>query len=243
MKTFKSIILFCSLSILSSFVWTPLSSAAPALSLPVPPAINPRLQPKLYKFIPPPHYTIAPVSARRHFWLGLSLRKGFVLSSKLTAITASVGYQWEYFGVDLRTHFGSSLYDRISVTTDHPVSEFNPPPGNFEVERPRFPSNPWNFTLIEPGLSVTTRFLQDYVPLLSQKARFGLAYGMFTDISNSVKLTGILASFEGALQYQLWNNSPFAVELGLTYFYGKVKNEAELPITFLTSSFSVLYWF
>lgn len=164
----------------------------------------------------------------------------------------SVGYQFKRMALDLRGNLSSLDYGAISVLPgqsdfqDEPI-EGEPIPET-ELTRVRSDSDSWSYFQLEPGISVTGQFFADRFPRLSQRARFGVGLGRFTDRVNELQFLSITATFEADLEYQLFPASRWALRLGGAWQTGVLKRqddirdvEKRLPVSWLQASFSLLY--
>ena len=185
----------------------------------------------------------------KKMWVGVSgaatLFPGGLFGGSLAA-----GCQFHTLGLDLRAGYYKAGFGSISPPPS-PADLVNAPSDSTaEVYRPRSGSDPWTMLEVEPGMSVTARFFREYLPQLSERARFGAGYGSFSDQLNALKFTGFLASFEGALQYQLNPKRPFAVEFAVNWHVGQIslsgqssERDSQLSISYVTSALSLVYWF
>jgi len=191
----------------------------------------------------------------------LGLRLGGVyrpLGSSQAGGSLAFQYQKEYVGFDIRGSYYSTSYGAIraiaedsmrqSAQTDGLASATQP---DSEINRVRSQDDSWRFWMVEPGISVRGRLFVDRFPRLTEKVRFGLSYGGYTDATNAIAFTGILASLEMGLEYQLSPTVPIAIEGALNYRYGILRrsvplateNLGQLPVQFWEMSLAFNYWF
>jgi hypothetical protein len=194
------------------------------------------------------------VLSGRHYWIDLAGLTNTGLSS--TGAHVGVGYRWKFFGVDLRYSYGKTRYGGISVLEDSTQTTgpiWAQETFGSELERERSDNDQWNYSSFEPGISIESKLFLKALPLLTQRARVGFAYGKFQDEANAISFTSYLLTIEAALIYQLGEGSPFAVTGALQWNTGDLvsTNDANLtsqadrhlPVNWIGSSFGFLYSF
>lgn len=196
---------------------------------------------------------ISPKIAAKHplyFRAGLTGVPG--LATQLGgAVTA--GYHWRYLSADLRATIASAPYGTISTEPDalsDPTGFESAADPGAELNRARSDDDAWGLILVEPGISVGARLFADFLPMLTQRARFGLAWGSFSDQENELGFSARLYSFEAGLQYHLAPSSPFAIEASVTGYAGTLARkegassaqQGRLPVAWLVYSIGVSYW-
>lgn len=186
----------------------------------------------------------------RHFWVQAGPESSF---PNLYGLKFGAGYQSKFLAVDLRWQMGAGEYQAFytepdeapddaeaMASTSDPTSEMN---------RPRTLEDAWSFWRIETGIGVRAHLFPSWLPLLTEKARFGLGLGGFMDRKNSLGFKGYTWSFEASLQQQLGYKSKFGIELAGTWHVGwAVSSErptltGRIPVTWVTTSLGFLFWF
>lgn len=175
----------------------------------------------------------------------------------LQGFRGAVGWQGRYLSLDFRVNIGSTpysvLYTRESPSdlTDTRDSKFHP---DSEFNRYRVHGDMWKYQYYEPGVGVSgklfSNYFGSYLPRLSERGRFGYGWGPFTDSKNGLIFSSQLLTFEAALQYQLGQKSPFAVDLAATAVSGVIQNKRfltqnmnRLPVSWMTLTASLFIWF
>ncbi len=185
------------------------------------------------------------------FWVKLGTMLG---GYGLAGGTVAAGYQHEVFGVDLRMLYASCTYGSISTApNESDVSSYpdgNPDGPDAEQNRFRDPSDKWSMFLVEPGISATARLFPNLLPLMSEKSRIGVGFGHFTDQTNSLGFSPLIFSIGGSLQYQLGYRSPWGVEFGAQWNFGRVVSsvsttdqQGRLPLSYVTYLLNLVYWY
>ena len=197
--------------------------------------------------------TARPMHADRHLLIGLGGLVG-VRPNRLYGGTLAIGYQPRRIGIDVRGTYAKAQLSGIYVSPS--LSDLGEA-GNFpsatnsdsELNRNRKKEDPWSFWTVEPGLNVQFKYMPDKIPSVSQRVRGGFAYGQFTDILHGVTLTSYLVSVEAALQWDFTQSSVCALEAGLNWHFGWLRNQklpssnlGHLPVTYVTPSLRLLFW-
>jgi hypothetical protein len=194
--------------------------------------------------------------ANRRLWVELGLPSDF--GFRLKGVSAQIGFfASRLFTVDLRVSTASTSYGGIRARADYDssgtagadyASSTDP---TSELNRPRNRDDSWKLTLIEPGVGVRSRMFVDWLPLLSEHARFGLARAGLTDEANSIGFSGWIPSFEAGFDYALGRGSPWSLGAALSYHGGLVtstaperdSNVGTLPVSWLGLSANLRYSF
>ncbi len=195
--------------------------------------------------------------SHRHLVLSLEERSDPLFSGSI-GWRLGIGYLWRSWEPELRISQGPIQYESIQA---HPDPSLTPSGTaisdiNSELLRTRLGEDLWNYFLYEPGLSVTGKFFLSPLQDFTEKVRFGVAWGQFTDVTHAVEFTTLLYSFETALSYPLGllagPLSPLEISVAFTLHSGVIvsnspvpetKQERRLPIQFYSASFGILYWF
>jgi len=99
---------------------------------------------------------------------------------------------------------------------------------------------------------VEGRYHPRWLPLLSEKGRFGLGYGKFTDRANQLEFNGVVMNFEADLIYALSGTSRWSVVAALNWKSGNLlrveaaaldSSDRHLPINWVGTSVGMHYSF
>lgn len=189
----------------------------------------------------------------KHLWLELGARSDWELAG--AGFQVGVGYLMKYFGFDARISSGVTEYKGISVSPG--ASQIGSANGassdpTAQLGFPRNDSDPWNYLLFEPGMSISARLLANELPWLTERARVGLAWGIFNDVSNSIPFTAYLFTVEATLICQLGEHSPWSVSASLNWYSGAlIANDSDdqalsyrrLPVSWIGNSIGLQYSF
>jgi len=189
----------------------------------------------------------------RHFWADFGSKTNFSFREK--GAFAGAGYRWNFFGVDLQASYAQTQYQAIQAIVDSTAGagEGFPAAGsNQEINRLRNPQDSWTLLWIQPGISVEGRLLAEALPLFSERARVGLAWGLLNDQANKISFTGWMLTFETALIYQLGKGSPWSLSGAIVWNTGNALSSANstamvsertLPINWLDTNIGLIYNF
>ncbi|OFZ81573.1 MAG: hypothetical protein A2583_08625 [Bdellovibrionales bacterium RIFOXYD1_FULL_53_11] len=200
------------------------------------------------------HYPVRHQEGRR-VWVSTG---GFT-SLKLARIFGGMvesGYEFGFLGAGFRYSMATAKFRGIFGAPGYPdlnagnefESSYNP---NAELNRVRTLDDQWSFKLFQPFVTVHAKAFPYFLPLLSQKGRFGVSYAMFNDAKNSLNFRGYIATAEGALQYALGSKSRFSIELYGSMNWGEITEmdsavyshqHKRLPVSFVTWGVSFLGW-
>ncbi|MEK6705995.1 MAG: hypothetical protein AABZ06_09415 [Bdellovibrionota bacterium] len=173
---------------------------------------------------------------------------------KMNGASLEFGYKWKLIGMDLKFLTAGTKYGSIAVqpspsdlsTTGYASKDDT----SSEQNRQRRTSDPWMFTALEPGLSITGRLFVNTLPRLAQKARVGIGYASFTDDSNSVNFSGYYISSDAYLIYYLGANNSWSITTSLGYRAGTIQNHSaesgplgRLPVSWLNYAIGAAVWF
>ena len=136
-----------------------------------------------------------------------------------------VGYNKEFLGVDFRWTSAAANYSRIRVkpnSTDavDAVDLYLPTLGD--------PSS-WNYSLLEPGISIMSNPLMATAPWLSERTRISLSWANLSCVEDKVSFAGVLVGAESSLGIQLGSNSPVMLWSGLAWHFGMTKPSQAMP--------------
>jgi hypothetical protein len=193
------------------------------------------------------------IMSARHLWAELNIASDWDAIAR--GAQAGIGYRFRYFGVDSRFSLGRTNYGAISVNPG-PNQTPNTEPSYFdlnsELNRPRHATDSWSYRLVEPGLSVSGKIFPVWLPLLTQQARVGLAYGAYNDNQNNIPFHSIVFTTEAMLLCQLGADSPWSVSGALSYNAGilvaDTPNDAgmqsrRLPVSWVGTSIGLQFAF
>ncbi|NDD92216.1 hypothetical protein EBZ37_09040 [bacterium] len=173
-------------------------------------------------------------------------------------LQASVSYQMGYLGFDLRGAWGSTHYGVLRVVPDYSqaVGTGLTAPSSIEsdseMNRIRAEGDPWNYHLVEPGVSVSGRWFPSWLPRFGQRARFGVAWASLSDQVNQLEFNGVLISSSAEFTYAPERWRYLELVLGFHFRSGDVLNQANsdasnqmrrLPIHWKELSAGVTFWF
>lgn len=202
-------------------------------------------------------YTLpSPLQERKsNFYLGLGGNFTSLPTYVFTGFEARVGYQGVNLGTDIRYSQMNRQLRSLLVPPDHGVTRATPVEGSpipvraYESDRIRHPTDSWQGSTIEVGIQAAARLFTGFLPLLTERSRFGLGYGNYTDVSNGLSFSGILPSVELGFQYQLSSSSPITLDLAISYHWGFLQlanvepDLGRLPVSFAATSLSFAFWF
>ena len=209
--------------------------------------------PGLIKAFPVPRSLMnSEVEDGRSYWL----RTGAVVGGRnLSGGTLAGGVQYQMFALDLRFTFANGTYGSISTKPNYldvqsNSQEQSATDPSSELNRLRDSADKWSLFTYEPGFSATARLFPNALPLMSERCRFGIGWGTFTDQQNSISFSALIFTVEGAVEYQLGYKSHWALEAGGQWSFGRLiasgsltDQAGRLPISYVTGSISLLYWF
>ena len=189
----------------------------------------------------------------RHFFADFGTKTNFSFKEK--GAFAGVGYRWNFFGVDLQMAYSQTQYQSIQAMLDSSIGTgtgYASAGSNLEINRLRNPEDSWTLFWLEPGLSIEGQLLANALPLFSERARVGLAWGSLHDQANNISFTAWLFTVETALIYQLGKSSPWSLSAALKWNTGNAVSTANpsalvsdrtLPINWIDTNFALLYNF
>ena len=228
----------------------PLPQVSPS-STPVPEqkSTSELLQSKLPVVIPIPRFvTPLPPLYGRRVWFGISSAFS-QFYKKYAGYGFSLGYQGEVIGFDVRYLSATLNYGNISVSPDPSVASSLPTDETSQTLVFRSDYDQWTLRQVEPGVSVRAHLFTGFLPTLTEISRLGVASSNFTDTVNGISFSGLLVSFLAGFQLQMSRKSHFAIENDYAYYFGKVSSSQQsgiagsLPLSYVTSSISLVYWF
>lgn len=188
-------------------------------------------------------------SQTNHHWFVRVDIENSLIGGTLLGAAASGGYQFSFFGVDMKFRYASTDYGVIRSNPDESASssgiyssETDP---NSELNRIRADSESWSFFLIEPGVFARSKIFPNWIPHLNLVGRFGVGLGSFSDQENGISFNPILFTSDAFLEYLLAKDSSWGVNGGANFTWGRVggTQTTRLPISFLVWHFGVSYWF
>ena len=195
----------------------------------------------------------APLQNGRHFYLqGMGAFSALPnLPSDRVGGGGAVGFQWNFLLWELRSTFETGKYGTLMALPSAAESSAgftSASDSNSELNRVRSKNDRWSLLTINAGMGVHARLIPDWLPFISEKARFGIQYVLASDPSNSVSLKGFSYSWDAGLKFAFGTSSPLAFEFLWGYNSGSVSNKAiggqagRLPITWTTWSGALILW-
>ncbi len=189
-----------------------------------------------------------------HGWVEINSQTNINLSEK--GVTVGAGYRWNLFGVDLRGTIAQTTFGSIHGLTDanqNTSAGFTTSSTGAQSNLPRSATDTWNYSTLQPGFSILSRWMPMSLPLFYQRARVGFEWGSFADQVNQLNFTGYLFTCETSLMLELGQHSPWMVAGTLYWKTGNLvlnSNDAtltpedkHLAVNWLGLSAGLLYSF
>ncbi len=128
---------------------------------------------------------------------------------------AAFGYEPGMLGFDARFGVASVAYQAIKANLDPGSAPTDAAFVNLDSEFNRFRAklDPWTAIHYDIGLTLNAVMMDSILPGFSQKVRFALGSGRFTDQINSLVFRPIYVAFDIGMQYHFWPRSPFALDV------------------------------